>query len=73
MQFSMKECEIYLKDAFVQAQKELYKCVSLSEFFNLRPFLAPTSLDYDKNIENWKYFMDKYKLKDFYTILNERI
>ena len=29
---------INLKDAFVQVQKELYKCVSLSEFFNLWPF-----------------------------------
>ena len=29
MQFSMKECEIYLKDAFVQFKKELYECVSL--------------------------------------------
>ena len=60
----MKEREIYLKDACVQVQKELYKCVSLSEFFNLRPFLAPTSLDYDKKIKNWEYLMDKYKLKE---------
>ena len=65
MQFSMKESEIY--------QKELYKCESLSEFFNLRPFLDVTSLDHDKNIQNWKYLMDKYKLKDFYVLLNERI
>ena len=72
MQFWMKECEIYLKDAFVQVQKELYKCVSLSEFINLWPFLAPRSLDCDKNIQNWKYLMDKYKLKDFYAIMNER-
>ena len=46
----MKECEIDLKDAFVPVQKELYKCVSLLEIFNLRPFLAPTSLGSDKNI-----------------------
>ena len=35
MQLSMKECEIYLKDASVQVKKELYKCVSLSEIINL--------------------------------------
>ena len=46
----MKKFEIHLKDAFVQVQKELYKCVSLSEFFNLWPFLAPRSLDWDKNV-----------------------
>ena len=45
----MKECEIYLKDAFVQFKKELYKCVSVSEFINLWPYLAPRSLDCDKN------------------------
>ena len=73
MQFWMKRCEIYLKDTFVQLQKELYKCVSLSEFINLWPFLAPKSLDCNKNIQNWKYLMDKYKLKDFYAIMNERI
>ena len=50
MKFQMKECEIYIKDAFVQVQKELYKYVSLSEFFNLSPFLAPRSLDRDKNL-----------------------
>ena len=37
----MKECKIYLKDAFVQVQKELYKCVSLSEFINLDHFYLP--------------------------------
>ena len=35
MKFGMKECEIYLKDEFLQVQKELYKCVSLSKFINL--------------------------------------
>ena len=34
----MKECEIYLKDAFVQIQKELYRCVSLSEFIKKDTF-----------------------------------
>ena len=72
MQFRMKEFEIHLKDAFVQVQKELYKSVSLSEFFNLWPFLVPRSLDCDRNVQNWKYLMDEYKLKDIYAILNER-
>ena len=72
MKFSMNECEIYLKDAFVQVQKKLYKCVSLSEFINLGQFLPPRSLDCNKNVYNWKYLMDEYKLKDFYAILNER-
>ena len=38
------------KDTFVQAQKELYKCVSFSEFINLWPFLPPRSLDCNKNV-----------------------
>ena len=61
MQFSMKEFERDPKDLFVQVKKELYKCVSLSEFINLWQFLAPRSLDCDNNIQNWKYLMDKYK------------
>ena len=45
MQFRMKEFEIHRKDIFVQFKKELYKCVSLSEFINLWPFLPPGSLE----------------------------
>ena len=42
----MKECEIHLKDAFVQVQKELYKCVSLFELINLWAVLAPKATDW---------------------------
>ena len=35
----MKECELDLKDTFVQAEKELYKCVSLSEFIKKDTFV----------------------------------
>ena len=35
----MKECELDLKDKFVQARKELYKCVSLSEFIKKDTFV----------------------------------
>ena len=50
MQFRMKEFEIYLKDIFVQIKKELYKCVPLSKFINLWPFLALGSLECYNNI-----------------------
>ena len=50
MQFWMKKCEIHLKDIFVQVQKQLYKCVCISEFINLWPFLDPRSLDCNNNI-----------------------
>ena len=42
--------EIHLKDIFVQFKKELYKCVSLSEFINLSPFLARRFLECYSNI-----------------------
>ena len=59
MQFSMKECEIYLKDAFVQFKKERYKCVSLSEFINLWPFLAPGSLECYSKIKKLQFLKDE--------------
>ena len=45
----MKEFEIHGK-TFVQYKKELYKSVSLSEFINLWPFLAPGSIECYSNI-----------------------
>ena len=45
-----KRFEIHPKDIFVQFKKELYKCVSLSEFINLWPFLAQGSLECYSNI-----------------------
>ena len=35
----MKECELDPKDTFVQVRKELYKCVSLSEFIKKDTFV----------------------------------
>ena len=35
----MKEYELDLKDTFVQVRKELYKCVSLSEFIKKDTFV----------------------------------
>ena len=52
----MKEFEIYPKHIFVQVQKEQYKCVSLSEFINLCPFLAPGSLECYNNIQKTAIF-----------------
>ena len=40
-----------------QVQKELYKCVSLSEFINLWPVLAPRGIDCDRNIQELEYLM----------------
>ena len=50
MQFRMKEFEIHPKDMFVQFKKELYKCVSLSEFINLWPVLAPRAINCNRSI-----------------------
>ena len=41
----------FQKDTFVQVQKELlYKCVSLSEFINLWPVLAPRAIDCNRSV-----------------------
>ena len=46
----MREFERHPKDIFVLVRKELYKCVSLYEFINLLPVLAPRAIDYIKTI-----------------------
>ena len=53
----MKECDIHLKDPFVQVQKELYNCVSLSEFINPLAVLAPSAIDCDKSIEKLQLYL----------------
>ena len=50
LRFQPLNISSFQKDTFVQVQKELYKCVSLSEFINLWPFLAPGSLECYRSI-----------------------
>ena len=55
----MKEFERHPNGVFVQVKKELYKCVSLSEFINLWPFLAPGSLECYSNIQKLQFLIDE--------------
>ena len=50
----MKKFERDPKGRFVQVKKELYRWVSLSEFINLWPVLAPRAIDCSRSIEKLK-------------------
>ena len=50
LRFQPLNISSFQKDTFVQVQKELYKCVSLFEFINLWPVLAPRAIDCDRSV-----------------------